>query len=793
MDINLKKNTLKVKKKLEKKLNGKKASTILKNYDKEIELLDKESIKLVDEYKMLLTKCFISKNTDKASNENIKIAIKNGITITKGKNVEEIYNNIKKIEQGIKNKNENKDKNIKELKKKLKDKAESIKKKEASVNKLQELSKILKSTILPDQKMDKLDNFLKNLDNDTPDYLKNYVKTAKKKLTSINKDNKKIIKKPLPPPPGLGNKKNLPPPPGIKQKKKTKSDEQVLDEKYMKNVRIKIAANKIVKIAEDKGIMDKIINPELINFTGADRIIQRDVNKIAKDNLRKGKKIWITCSNECKKDLSNLLDKEVKLTAFMLKVLSECVIDTTKGQMPLVFTCNNKTKLTGQWENDKQYFNIEPLDNKTKQRRLIMGFGPSASGKTFWAENIIKLLKGSDKSFPKAFLSVDGGKVREISYMYQHIINEINKHPSILGFSNLVKAGIGGFFGGRSLFESSNVKKAIRKYLLEQSKGSNGSPVSLYVPETLGGCIPLKPCSNKYKDYIKITGDEKWIGLYIWQHKKPGDCDMPTGFKCLSCFVSGTSRELEEGKQYSTSAYSSSKYYGVTNMKNAPGGRIQIHNCGGQEACKKNKSTVIEFSINGKYLLDKDILEKDYNSRYIAEPSNDKEIQKQLKIAYKASEDPQEKKAIEKIMKAFKDKDKKGKGTPIPEWNPRKNATTETAATKTDDKKKNPPAPAKKESPPGLGNKKKLPPPPGIKQKKKTKKNVSKLAPSKREKNMERKKVDIVSANKKSKHIKKQMDINKLSKNKLKEKAIRNQTTKKKKSKKGGKKTRKRK
>ena len=155
----------------------------------------------------------------------------------------------------------------------------------------------------------------------------------------------------------------------------------------------------------------------------------------------------------------------------------------------------------------------------------------------------------------------------------------------------------------------------------ERQKDFKGSPVSLYIPETLGSCLlanPLKPCDAKYKTYIKMTGDKKWIGLYIYQHLYRKDCTFGNGFKCFSCSESGTSRELDEGKKYSSTAYSTSKKYGIMEMKDAMGGRFEIHNCGDREWCKKNKSTFTEWPIKGKYILgtSKSKIEKDYNCKY---------------------------------------------------------------------------------------------------------------------------------------------------------------------------------
>ena len=89
-----------------------------------------------------------------------------------------------------------------------------------------------------------------------------------------------------------------------------------------------------------------------------------------------------------------------------------------------------------------------------------MGLGPSAAGKTFWAKNVIKLMGKANNNFPRSFLSVDGGLVRELSYVYQDIIRALAKHPKIDGLNNLVSSGWDPFH--KSLFKAGHVKKSVK-------------------------------------------------------------------------------------------------------------------------------------------------------------------------------------------------------------------------------------------------------------------------------------------------------------------------------------------
>lgn len=322
---------------------------------------------------------------------------------------------------------------------------------------------------------------------------------------------------------------------------------------------------------------------------------------------------WIKCKDKCLKKLKGFLDAEVTSTAYILRCLVSSIIQPKESNIKLKIKINIDIKnLTGTWDNDKQYIKIEQLE-KNKKPRLIMGFGPSASGKTFWAESIIKILSSTDRSFPNAFLSIDGGIYREKSVVYQLIIKLTKKlcNKKILGFENLYSSGLANIKGRmKSLFKSP--KSKIRDYLKTNSKTVK---LSLYVPETAGSCLQcrvvIKKCACAEKivaKYKKITGDDKWIGLFIWQCLKGSDCRFPDDSKCRSTSASGKSRELDEGKKFSPAAYKFSFNGGLATMKRAPGGRIEIHNGGGLKFRGKfTKSTIKEYPLDkkGKKLLDK--------------------------------------------------------------------------------------------------------------------------------------------------------------------------------------------
>ncbi len=210
--------------------------------------------------------------------------------------------------------------------------------------------------------------------------------------------------------------------------------------------------------------------------------------------------------------------------------------------------------------------------------RFILGAGPSASGKTYNAGLVVKMMKMVNPSFPEFFMTIDGGTYRDVSVIYQSIIRAILEKSQYPGLKNLMSASI--FSMEKTIFESDSIKKNIKEYLLKQTRQYNFI-VSLYVPDTLAFCGSLD-CMNKIIPYIEITGDNNWIGLMIYQHKNGGNsCPFKSGYKCKGCTESGKEREKKEGKKYSSSAWEKSMTNGFISIKNAPNIRIVYHNNGG--------------------------------------------------------------------------------------------------------------------------------------------------------------------------------------------------------------------
>jgi hypothetical protein len=312
------------------------------------------------------------------------------------------------------------------------------------------------------------------------------------------------------------------------------------------------------------------------------------------------KKEWIQCNRDCFKLCRQYLQYELNSTAYYLRLLTNSIISMDDGFVQFVIHDNDVQSISGIWNDDKNIISISFIGNDNVDKtRLIMGFGPSASGKTFWAKSIIRMFNIVSKDFPKTFLSIDGGLYREVCQIYQFIVRAV-KNKGYGGFTNLVLAGIS--LTQKSMFNSDTIKNYIIDYLKKQKQSNNSRlHFSLYVPETLGSCEILpgsSSCSNKYKKYIDIANDSKsWIGLNIYQHITGVDCEYDDEFKCVGCTESGRLRQTNEGKEYSSDAWKYSKKNGDKHIMKAPGGSFIIHNSGGKTWIDKTKNTLLCKSI----------------------------------------------------------------------------------------------------------------------------------------------------------------------------------------------------
>jgi hypothetical protein len=372
-----------------------------------------------------------------------------------------------------------------------------------------------------------------------------------------------------------------------------KADEVSVDE-------VKPAVMKADEVKPD--VVETIINKSFkYNFSEMNENIERALSGLTPEilgNLSQGN--WTTCSGDCLRILNKYMQQEINSTAYMLRLFSKSILGDksklqfstlpNKSMSDLLKNHNVDDEMNGIWKNDQKNITIQaPV---TPFPRLIMGFGPSASGKTYCAKTVLEMMQEADSSFPDLFISIDGGLYREASVVYQLIVRAIRETTKLKGLKNLVYSGFKIPVFQKSMFDSDTIKASVMEYLNTQ----RSQKFSLYVPETLSNCyITLASrCQSKYyQKYIDYTRDYKnWVGLMIYQHQTRKKCTFDEKYKCKGCEESGESREDTEGKQYSGNAWSTSYAAGKKAIMTAPKYRFIIHNTGGRTHEEEGATTV---------------------------------------------------------------------------------------------------------------------------------------------------------------------------------------------------------
>ena len=376
----------------------------------------------------------------------------------------------------------------------------------------------------------------------------------------------------------------------------------------------------------------KLFNDKVFihDFDAAKAEIKKAVKNQCVKAATAGKSGWIQCEGVCFKVLKKYAVKELKSTAFILRLLAKSMIDITKTEEDIKKGDDGKevtviydgksdfSEITGKWmKKDKKHGDIThfTIDIAEKTPRLVMALGPSSAGKTFSGKTVMKMIKQAKSDFPTKFLSIDGGIYREESIVYQTILESMCE--SVTGFADLVSPNKWEELKHGTIFSAGTAKKEIAAWLK-----SKDIKLSLYIPETLGAPAGLSNPMKKIKKYIKITGDSNWIGLLIWQHLNDAEiskkkknkigkwsvmCDFPEQQKCKGTVPLGRKREKGEGKIYDSGAWLNSMKNGEKMLKKARGLIVDLHNSGQQ----KHKSTIREYPLkDGSYVFNKELVER---------------------------------------------------------------------------------------------------------------------------------------------------------------------------------------
>ena len=342
---------------------------------------------------------------------------------------------------------------------------------------------------------------------------------------------------------------------------------------------------------------------------------------------------WWNADQKSMNQLKTKINTETTSTAFMLRLIANSYVSINNTGPLFAFhvDLNNLNNVTGKWEKDKDFFTIVPYKNVEPpfstgdiSGKIIMGLGPSASGKTYWAKNAIKIYHATNDSFPSSFLTIDGGEIREQSKVYKSIVEKA-LHSGFNGICDLANPSklfdcSGNPKKSKNMFNSNAIKKQMIDFLNKHNGKLN---FNLYIPET----SPTESQINKFMKLAGTSNPNDLICLLIYQHKTGPDCPFRYEYKCLGCEESGKNREKKQGKPYTSGNFQYSIYTNpiIALAKGSPGAMkfmcaaknaLIIHNPG-----QPGKITIIrDLSDPSNAIFDKEFIGKIDDTEYLYIP-----------------------------------------------------------------------------------------------------------------------------------------------------------------------------
>lgn len=348
--------------------------------------------------------------------------------------------------------------------------------------------------------------------------------------------------------------------------------------------------------------------------------------------------------SEIFKDIkTKLLECDVEKTIYNLLSLKASILDSNgKNVKNLKIFIN--ASLEGTWEEDKNKITLlalktnpfgEPGSATTSEQNpfklksprlnlLLLGFGPSAAGKSYMIENLIPHLRKAvsvKKLLPSEFtISVDGEIFRENSIFYTYILLLANLLGKI-GYADTDKSGVSLMKKGTnlvrtlsmkkttaniSLLNTTDLKKKFKDYLCNDggpNKSIFNGNYNIYLPDTLSSSSEFKLgiWTNLNKNKQGLQNSSFVIPMLIFQclnEKNPPTCKY-----CKGTYKSGTERSKLSGKKYDPRSYNKSMTNAITALKDEylkskSLVRVIIHNSGGKKDDDQNfyKSTLFTDS-----------------------------------------------------------------------------------------------------------------------------------------------------------------------------------------------------
>ena len=451
------------------------------------------------------------------------------------------------------------------------------------------------------------------------------------------------------------------------------------DEKSMRSSQRTLKRTQAVKYSDNLcTLLSKYGKQELESTAYMLRVLTHSVIDIDIDFVMKKKEI--------KKQIEDapykLLEKQESYTPDELNIMVGHLttefdeLNEKKTQINFGIYHGYEREINGIWENDKKYIFINGISrpdesfvggsNNDNKGMLIMGLGPSGSGKSFMAEELITVLLKTIPGFQSFYFNIDGGKYRELSVVYQSVIEGIKqfskKNQDIQDCINTTcktDSTAGGSNGGNSLcitpnpkdylspantkgienlkdyINTTKIKEEVVDYLKLQKKDNKSDlQINLYVPDTLVSCgytetmsrLGIGNCISRIKEYVEITNSKNnWISALIYQHKTEELCKKK--YKCVGTESKGKERAKCESKPYSDKNWKRGYELGelftmrkTYNNGDKPGLVIRIHNSG-----DKDRQSILEsvkFNENHYKGFENTLLENFKNANFSTEDLN---------------------------------------------------------------------------------------------------------------------------------------------------------------------------
>lgn len=263
---------------------------------------------------------------------------------------------------------------------------------------------------------------------------------------------------------------------------------------------------------------------------------------------------WTILSTRDEWILHDLWQIERRSTIFWLNLLGASVISPRNIQHnpPYTLKWTGSDSPTGVWQYEDIRGDVIGISLTVSQDQqpasFVLASGPSASGKTFFAQKIV------NEIIKRPMVNADGSLSRAHSLIYQATKNVMGsiRNMNVTAKNSVLKILIKSF--GLGEFDSDKIKNQFKTFLETQLKSTGG--INIYIPDTLSSSE-----SSRFVDQLRILSradPDNSYQIMIFQHLTPEQCLFRGSYQCVGTEPSGKARQRQQSKIYSPLGYWSS-------------------------------------------------------------------------------------------------------------------------------------------------------------------------------------------------------------------------------------------